>query len=555
MNLTLHLVLNDFRRMRVWLIGWVGVLLFPLAVGFMIVTREPPNAAGWSLPDKMVILTGLQAAVGYILTVILLHEHRIVGTSPYWLTRPISRGRLLGAKAIGIFVMLGLLPVILSLPWWLWCGFNTGQIIDAAGETILVMMLIALPAALMAVLTDSFPRALLWTVVLVAVLLFGMLFFTIVNAATGRSAHDFSLVISRSIVAIVAVAVVMLGVVIGQFFLRRRGWWLGVAGALVVILVFSAFRWPWGWIPIDPVEFNATRAESVKVRFDRATAEPPPARKRGQEVFQGLRTHFVVSDVPQGLSAHGLGVRQEWRLGTSVIRRAERDWWSWSPPDTMVRGSADPETQHWLSKQADSRSSTPLSPGEQGMRVTSHLQPSVVARMQSEPPEYHARLWWMLARPVTLFQIPMAVSGQMTREGRGIRVARVDRGSSYLEVTTVETRPVTIRGLLNEEAGQHAWYHRRQMSDALLLQYHRGRGEFLNRFTHDLDNQRRVIVNGVEITWRRRAPVPSQVIRNGKWEYRRPAVDGDTLELMIFEEEALFSREVKVERLQIIPSP
>ena len=52
MNLTLHLVLNDFRRMRRWLIGWTGMLLLPLAVGFMIVIREPSSATEWNLPER-----------------------------------------------------------------------------------------------------------------------------------------------------------------------------------------------------------------------------------------------------------------------------------------------------------------------------------------------------------------------------------------------------------------------------------------------------------------------------------------------------------------------
>ena len=550
MNLTLHLVLNDFRRMRVWLIGWTGMLLLPVAVGFMIVTREPPSATEWNLPDKMTILTGLQVLVAYMLALILLHEHRIVGTNQFWLTRPISRGRLLGAKAIGLFLMVGLLPVIVALPWWLWCGFNAGQMINAGVETILVMMLIALAAALMAVLTDSFSRALLWTVVLVAALLFGMLYFTIVNVATVRSAHDFSLVISRSIVAVVALAIVMLSVVVVQFFLRRRGWWLAAAGALVVVLVVLSFRWPWGWIPIDPVEFNASLADSVKLRFDQATAEPPPReRKPGQEVFQEVRTHFVVSGVPKGFDAHGIGAWQEWRAGTAVVRRAERQWWTTFPLET--RRDPDPETERWLAQKSDKRFSAQLIEGEAGLRVTSYFQPSMVARLQSEPPEYRARLWWHLVRSQPLFEIPLATGRRMTREGRGIRIARVERGSSSLEVTTAETRPVTIRSLLNEEAGQRAWYYRHNITDAFLFQVNRERGEYLNQFDRNFDDERRVIVNGVEISWRRRAPMGPQVIRDGKWQHLRPRFDGDTLGVSIWKEEAVFSREVKIERLPI----
>jgi hypothetical protein len=554
MNLTLHLVLNDIRRMRVWLIGWTVVLLLPLAIGCVILTREPSSAAEWNLPDKVTILTFLQVLVGYMLSLILLHEHPIVGTNQFWLTRPISRGRLLSAKAIGLFLMVGLLPVIVSLPWWLWCGFNAGQLFNAAAETILVMMLITLAAALMAVLTDSFPRALLWTVVMVAVLLFGMLYFTIVNVATFPSAHQFSLVISRSIVAVVVLAMVMLTVVVAQFFFRRRGGWLAAAGGLAVVLVLAAFRWPWGWVPIDPVEFNATLGDSVKLRFDRATAGPLPRERRpGQEVFQEVRSHFVVSGVPEGFDAQGSGVRHEWRSGAAVIRRAERDWWTSYPTDAseVQRTEVDPETERGHAETSNMRFNPPLVAGEAGLRVTSYLPPSIVARFQTEPPEYRARLWWQLGRGQSLFKMPMAASPRMTREGRGIRIARVERGPSHLEVTTVETRPVTIRSLLNEETSERAWYPRVAMTDAMLYQLHRERGEYLNMLVHDLDDPRRVIVNGVEITWRRRAPVGPLVIRNGKREYLRPAVDGDMLGVSIRKVEALISREVKVERLQI----
>jgi hypothetical protein len=551
MNLTLHLVLSDLRRMRVWLIVWIMVLMLPSAAGFMIVLGEPVRATEWTLPDKVVLLPGLQALVGYMLTVILLHEHRLVGTTQYWLTRPISRGRLLRAKAIVVFLMVGLLPVIASLPWWLWCGFTAGQLINAAGETILVMMLIALAAALMAVLTDSFPRALLWTVVLAAVVLFGMASFTVVQAATIRSDLNFPLVISRSIAAVVAAALVMLGVVVAQFYLRRRGWWLAAAAGLAVGLVLLAFQWPRGWIPLDPSEFNASLADSIKLRFDHAVAEPPPRqRKPGAETFQEVRTQFVVTGLPREMAADPIGARQEWRSATGVIRRVAQNQWNTQPPSASPV-IADPETDRWLAERAHLRGWGLLPEGEAGLQVKSHIQPSLVARMQAEPPAYQARLWWRLLRSQPLFEVPLAKGPHVAREGRGIRVARVERSTSHLDVTLVETRPVTIRSLLDAAASDHTWFNRREITGATLFQVHRGRSEYLNPFDRDLDDPRLVIVNGVEIAWRRRAPVGQHVIRNGKQQYLEPKVDGDTLAVWHWKEEAIFSREVKVERLQI----
>ena len=551
MNLTLHLVLSDLRRMRVWLIVWIGVLLLPSVVGFMIVLGEPVRATEWALPDKVVLLTGLQALVGYMLTVILLHEHRIVGTTQYWLTRPISRGRLLRAKAIGVFLMVGLLPVVVSLPWWLWCGFNAGQLINAAGETILVMLLIALVAALMAVLTDSFPRALLWTVVFVAVVLFGMASFAIVQAETIRSDFNFPLVISRTIAVVAVTALVMFGVVVVQFFLRRRGWWLPAAGGLMLVFVLLAFQWPWGWVPFDPVEFNSSLADSVKLRFDLATAEPPPRQRRpGEEIFQEVHTQFIASGLPREMAVDTIGVRQEWRSAVGVIRRVEREWWTTQALNASPV-PADPETGRWLAERAHLRAKWLLPEGTAGLQVKSYIQPSLVARMQSEPPEYRARLWWRLLRSQPLFELPIAKSRHLTREGRGIRIARVERSASHLDVTLVETRPVTIRSLLNAAAADHTWFNRREITGATLFQLHRGRGEYLNYFDRYLDDTRLVIVNGVEIAWRRRAPLGQHVMRNGKQQWLDPKVDGDTLAVWHWKEEAVFSREVKVERLQI----
>src|SRR5690349_16881894 len=132
MNLTLHLVRTDLVRMRGWIACWVGVLLMPILMGASWLMRSPLVDERWKPENTSAILAILQVVVGYILTIQLIHEHGIVGTRQFWLTRPISPGRLLGAKSITVLIMVGLLPVVVSLPWWLWCGFGAGQIVNAA---------------------------------------------------------------------------------------------------------------------------------------------------------------------------------------------------------------------------------------------------------------------------------------------------------------------------------------------------------------------------------------------------------------------------------------
>jgi hypothetical protein len=224
MNATLQIVRKDFRRLRGWLICWIAILLLPIAMGFRLLGQDPLADKHWSAPATLAIITGLEVVVGYILTLLLIHEDRIVGTDQFWLTRPISRCRLLAAKAIGAFAMVGLIPVAVFLPWWLWCGFGIGQIVHAARETVMVLALVVVAGALLASLTDSLARAMLWTLVLAAVALFGMLFFTVLNAARVRTGNDMALVISRSVVAVVVVGVECAAVVVVQFLIRRRGW-------------------------------------------------------------------------------------------------------------------------------------------------------------------------------------------------------------------------------------------------------------------------------------------------------------------------------------------
>jgi hypothetical protein len=342
---------------------------------------------------------------------------------------------------------------------------------------------------------------------------------------------------------------VMLAVVVTQFLVRRRGWWLPAAGALAVALVLLASRWPWGLFPDDPVEFNTALADGVKLRFDRAIAEPLVRERRpGQEIVQELRTHFIMSGVPKGLDAHALGGRHEWRSSALIIRRDQLDWWVTVPFGGHPH--PDPETARWLAARSAKEAGTPLVEGETGVRVSSHFQPSIMARLQSDLPVYHAKAWWQLMRWQFLFQLPLRAGERVARDGRSVRVARVERGPTDLAVMTVETRPVTIRGFL-DDIGKGAWHRRRGSENLTLSQVSRGRDEGANELVNDRGDERRVIINGVEIALRRRIPRPPGVIRNEKWQYGRPNSDGDTLSVTMWKEVAVFSREVTVERLQI----
>jgi hypothetical protein len=557
MNLTLHMVRNDFRRMRGWIGCWIGVLLLPIATGAMLLARNPLSETNWRLPNTLAILAGLQVVVGYILTIILIHEHGIVGTRQFWLTRPISRGRLLRAKTIGVVVVIGLLPVAVSLPWWLWCGFGVGQIANAAAETFLVMMLVVVPAALMAVLTDSFPRALLWTLVLVAVVLFAMLYFSIVNSQVVRTSGDMSLAVARSVVAIGTVVLEMGAVVVVQFFARRRGWWLGLAVGLMVISIVASMRWPWPWVSGIPPERNVARAAGVTVRFDGAERLPPRTEQiPDTETFQWVGTRFLASGIPEGLALGAIDAFQTWRWENGIrIQRSDNFYGR-----TDLLGAlglrwitGDPETRRWLAENDEKfklrlARERPLS--ELAVEGSAWIQPSMVARMQTEPPKYEAHIFFSLWRPEIRFEIPLAPSRWVTRHNYGLRIEGVDGDASRTFVVLVETQPVLIRMILREWASAPMWLDSMAISRDPLLAINRDRKEI--KIFDEWHTARAAVVNGVVIQWRSVSTSAPRVIRAGKWVTQSDWMEGATLGILGGSEEAIFTRDVKVERFELM---
>ncbi len=127
MNLMLHIVRKDFLRLRWPLAGGLALVAANLAIGFAVILAD--GLGGWSnerLQEVTTGLLGLQLLATFVLTAMLVQEDGLVGSTQFWLTRPISNARLLAAKLAGWVLLLWLPAVVLTLPWWIACGFGAG---------------------------------------------------------------------------------------------------------------------------------------------------------------------------------------------------------------------------------------------------------------------------------------------------------------------------------------------------------------------------------------------------------------------------------------------
>ncbi|MDO8545358.1 MAG: hypothetical protein Q7S40_33370 [Opitutaceae bacterium] len=566
MRLTLHIVVKDLIRLRWWIVCWVAVLLLPVAIGVGFVARSPfDQPTEWKLPGTYALLVLLEVLVGYVLTLVLMQEDAIVGTQQFWLSRPISRGRLLAAKTIGAIILLGLTPSLVSLPWWLWCGFGGREIARAALEMLVLGLQIAIPAALVAVLTDSLARALLWSLVLAALVPSLGLFFSFVNAAGLGGRRDPIVFVLRPLIAVVVITAEMALMVALQFLLRRRGWWLGLAGGAVAVSLFAISTMQWTAFALGPRERHPERATSVTVAFDRAVAHAPYTPKPTERGYitkhQRLATQFTIDGIPDGFAWGAFSAEQSWEWPGVRLERATPLWRGRDARAFfgLSYPAVDPETNAWWAQQPKPQKTVRPAGGVPLRRNQAEaaelLPPSLVQRMQREPPVYQARVWMGLAAPEIECEVPLRAGSFHARNGHGIRVERLEKptGTNPRDVqpwaVILTSSPGTILGALWSATLSPSWFPTR-VSDASNFIINRERKEIVG-LSHG--EYRELVINGVRLVWRKSQLVGLEVVRQGQWVIRPGWLDKASLAAVQFPEHAVFKRDIRVEKLEVQP--
>lgn len=234
MSLAWHIARNDLRRLRWPIVAWIVVIAAKLGLGVLLVLGvgadqslelfETLSVASRAMPV-------LEALLGYGLVASVVHGDLMLGTTAFWMTRPVSGARMLAGKAMGLAVIFGVVPIALTLPWWVGCGYGFREVIFGAGETLLWQGLVVLVAVPLATLTDGLPRFLLWSVVVAGVL---------VGLSVQIPGHPGLLQVAIAVLVFVAGC----GVSSSTYFLTRR--YLASVAILGVsaALAFGAAAWP-----------------------------------------------------------------------------------------------------------------------------------------------------------------------------------------------------------------------------------------------------------------------------------------------------------------------
>jgi hypothetical protein len=585
MSLVLHIVWKDARRLRWPLAAWLTLVALNLAIGFSLVLGG--GLGDWPVARLQDITGGLavlELGLTFVLTALLVQEDGLVGSTAFWLTRPIARGRLLAAKLAGWFLLLWLPGLVLTLPWWLTCGFDAGHLARAAGESLAVHALVALPAALVASLTDTLSRFGVWAFVLVAalVMLPGLVLFGMGQSIAGRNALAFGTLMWGPLVLVTA------GVMVRQYFVRDAKSslvWLGlgvvlapVVSIVVVVAALPPLVSRLGGGARAWSDWHAERVAGLKVSYlgYRVTE---PRRPPGSEVF--LHAAFAVEGLSRELTLDGgtgCWARQTWRWpgGPEIVRTS--DWLtSWTGQDALraALGMAptaptDPETSAYYAKQRAERLAkapvleAPLVGNGRvrphtavGFEVQAGVFPASVERMRRTPPTFEATLHLRVMRPEKWIEVPLGRSEWHAHAGYGFRLGAVRTYRVPWSRLHHDERDSVVVPLVSTNAAfvwdqWLAMSHFSQRSTQLAV-FHRAAGDL---WWDAPGRGLPVTIASVEVR-SGTLPIYLPYVRRGeKWVPRDPHwLASVSVALVGYREEARLTREVKVDRFVAEAAP
>jgi hypothetical protein len=551
MNLIWHIIKKDARRDRGALAVWALLFVGQIALGAVARVRHGANLTDFQMANAVMIF--LQVVMGYILVARLVHADPLLGTSSFWPTRPISARRLLAAKALGAVLLFGLLPVLLLLPWWLYCRFGGQDIWWTAVETVGWQFLMIAPAFLVASVTDDLGRLLLWTLLLVVGLLSWMILLQtsrfVLFTSSGKA--ESGVIFTRLWLA-GAIFVGAAGAVAAHQFLTRRlvrSVGFAALGLGIVVLMGQTCYWDWAKGMQDITRPAAAQASaglveglSFSVGQGRISNAFDP---KDREPDVNMHVPLLARGLPAGMSFVGEGIDQTWRWkeGLTIKRHSWLGYGAF-PTDLVLREhyalpipQMDPETAQWYREQNErheaGRTARGLAPrrsfrrgfsDDQAYIIANFRMPkSIAAKLRTQPPAYDASMRVILTRPEIQLELPLKLGGFGAGGSKTVQLVQLKVGLGEPSLPSRPTDPdaaarvfstvpsVRCNGLWQSAAvGRHMDFSR----EALVA---------VNRTTGDISwlgnmrVQRNLQVGGVVMAWESLSLRPNTVVRGGKF--------------------------------------
>ncbi|MBI5381273.1 MAG: hypothetical protein HZA31_05175 [Opitutae bacterium] len=436
MNLTWHIIKKDALRMRWALLLWVLLLVGEVALNWLLLSPSVIDPEGVErLKVTMQFSTLIGTVVTYLMVAAWVLEEPLVGTDMFWVTRPISGGRLLGAKVLGILLVFGGMSLAVRLPWVWYCGFDVAQIGRFALTNTLSLSAYSLVAMAVASLTGKSSRFLLGTLLM---LLTGFVILSLQIYQRGDRLNE-AVLSGRFLLASLLATGGCIAVVVWMYLKRRLPAACVMMGGAVWLIVLIMTCAPWTQNELWPEKLEPVAgSDAITLEIVGTNIEAAKANSANQYMAKQLTLWVRCGKLPEGLQFDSgtADVELSWPDGT-VLRRAATTFVARSDDQpvryalAMPAKSSDVETAKRLAeeRQNQPRPSTQVkSPlalaikrdaGESLGAVMVGITPPEADRIAKEPPVCTAHVRLPVKRMVALMEMPLR-SGE-TKAAHGVR--------------------------------------------------------------------------------------------------------------------------------------
>ena len=256
MKFTFHIIGKDIRdpRLLLPLVGWwsiaiLQVLLISIFPGLPPTLPAIEMMSGVFLAGLAWLLAALDLGLLVLIVSQLVQRDSTVGSTAFWLSRPVSGGRLLAGKSL-LLLLLVILPVLgAQVLLLLFNGVTLYDAFRSVPQIVVLQVLVLSVLMMLACLTPNLQRMLFLGIIAavgLATLQYTFRFYLV------RSLWDSSLYDSAAIGFSLFLLAIAVTVVCHQYLTRRTKRTLILASSLVPGLFLFLALWPWDFWPTDP---------------------------------------------------------------------------------------------------------------------------------------------------------------------------------------------------------------------------------------------------------------------------------------------------------------
>ncbi|MDE2665842.1 MAG: hypothetical protein OXI69_06805 [Acidobacteriota bacterium] len=159
MNLTRHLIANDFRYLRPYLSVWWALLILQAVLMGSYAQLFSGERMWLFSPSFLGLLVAILKLC--LLTLIVseaVRKDATTGTTAFWLSRPISKGRLLASKSLFLALVVLLPDLLVQVVLLLVRGVAPEDTVRSIPQIVLLTLFTIVVLTMLTVLTTSLPR-------------------------------------------------------------------------------------------------------------------------------------------------------------------------------------------------------------------------------------------------------------------------------------------------------------------------------------------------------------------------------------------------------------